>query len=101
MSLILDELRSIPGEDRRARFVCSIAIAGPDGSIVAESEGICSGSIAEKAHGSGGFGYDPIFIPDGFEMTFGQLSAEVKHEISHRAAAILQIIPFLRAKTAI
>jgi XTP/dITP diphosphohydrolase len=101
MQLILDEL-SLGGQpDRRARFVCAIAVAAPDGQIVFEAEGICEGRIAEAPAGSGGFGYDPIFIPDGFESSFGELSGAVKQQISHRARAFAEIMPFLRDFTAL
>jgi XTP/dITP diphosphohydrolase len=96
MQLVLDELREKPACNRNARFVCAIAIAGPDGKIVFEASGVCEGRIAKLARGSGGFGYDPIFIPDGFDQTFGELSAQIKQKMSHRARAMSQIIPFLR-----
>ncbi len=96
MQLVLDKLREKPACNRNARFVCVIAIAGPDGKIVFEASGVCEGRIAELARGSGGFGYDPIFIPDGFDQTFGELSAQIKQKMSHRARAMSQIIPFLR-----
>ena len=60
------------------------------------AEGICEGKIADQAAGSNGFGYDPIFIPEGFSHTFGQLSDEIKSKISHRARATSKIIGFLR-----
>lgn len=74
-------------EDRRARFVCVMSLADVDGRIVHTVEGECRGRIADRPSGSGGFGYDPIFIPDGFAQTFGELSDEVKARISHRARA--------------
>lgn len=82
--------------DRRARFVCSAAIADKTGAIKCLSEGVCSGSIALNPHGTSGFGYDPIFIPDGFEQTFGELSNEEKQKISHRGRAMEKIIQYLR-----
>jgi XTP/dITP diphosphohydrolase len=72
---------------RRARFRCVLAVAR-DGQILATGEGIVNGKIAERPCGSHGFGYDPIFIPDGFEETFAELAEEVKNNISHRAKAI-------------
>jgi XTP/dITP diphosphohydrolase len=62
-------------------------------------EGICNGRIAEEKVGNEGFGYDPIFIPDGYEKTFGQLPPEVKNEISHRGKAIRKMVAFLKEKT--
>lgn len=99
--LLLDELAVTGDEVRRARFVCSIAIAAPSGEILFSAEGICDGTISQSPRGTHGFGYDPIFIPDGYQATFGELTASVKHEISHRGRAFLQIIPFLRDFSAI
>lgn len=96
MSLLLDEISSAEGTDRTARFVCSIAIADSDGSILFSAEGKCEGRIADSPRGSGGFGYDPLFIPDGFDHTFGELELAIKQSISHRSKAFQQIIPFLR-----
>lgn len=101
MELILNELNSSGSTDRRARFVCAIAVAAPDGRIVFEAEGVCEGRIADTPAGSGGFGYDPIFVPDGFNSSFGELSAAVKQQISHRARAFAEIMPFLRDFTAL
>ena len=95
MRLLLTELDSTGSEDRSARFVSSIAFATPDGSIVAQAEGVCAGRLADQPLGSGGFGYDPIFIPDGYEATFGELPDAVKARISHRSGAFSQILPVL------
>jgi XTP/dITP diphosphohydrolase len=73
-------------DNRRARFVCVIAFAAADFSTTVRGE--CIGRIALKPHGTGGFGYDPIFIPEGYQQTFGQLPATVKTKISHRGKAI-------------
>ncbi|MFN0278483.1 MAG: RdgB/HAM1 family non-canonical purine NTP pyrophosphatase [Pyrinomonadaceae bacterium] len=101
MLMLLDEIEKTGDTQRKARFVCSMAIANPEGEIVRTSEGICSGTIAENARGTGGFGYDPLFIPDGFEKTFGELPNDVKQKISHRFRAFCEIMPFLRTFTAI
>ena len=93
---LLDELEQTSDDERRARFVCVIAIADKNGEIRCLEEGICRGKIARKPTGANGFGYDPIFIPDGFSETFGGLSDEIKQKISHRARAALKIIGFLR-----
>jgi XTP/dITP diphosphohydrolase len=85
--------------DRRARFVCAIAIADAQGNLLNVSNGFCEGRIATAQRGSGGFGYDPIFIPDGFELTFAELSAETKDQISHRANALEKAREFLRCLT--
>ena len=78
------------GDQRRARFRCVLAIAR-DGHVLAIFEGVVDGKIAERPRGSHGFGYDPIFIPDGFEETFAELPEEVKNNISHRAKAIRKL----------
>src|SRR5213082_2388604 len=78
------------GDQRRARFRCVLAIAR-DCHVLAIFEGVVDGKIAERPRGSHGFGYDPIFIPDGFEETFAELPEEVKNNISHRAKAIRKL----------
>ena len=96
MALLLDNIRESGKEGRRARFVCEIVLANKEGAVCFNARGVCEGTIAPGPRGSGGFGYDPIFIPDGFRDTFGELSSAIKHEISHRARAFGQIIPYLR-----
>jgi len=91
---LLKELESI--RQRRARFVCAMAVADEKGVMKFIAEGVCDGIIALTASGTNGFGYDPIFIPDGFSNTFGELSGDVKQEISHRARALNKIIQQLR-----
>jgi XTP/dITP diphosphohydrolase len=75
------------GSNRSARFRCVIAFARND-ELLGTVEGTVDGTIAEQARGWHGFGYDPIFVPHGFERTFAELPAEVKNTISHRAKAI-------------
>lgn len=77
-------------DQRRARFRCVLAVAR-DGQVLATVEGVVEGKITERPRGSHGFGYDPIFIPDGFEETFAELPKEVKNNISHRAKAIRKL----------
>lgn len=71
---------------RTARFVCVLAFAPVEGDAFTVS-GAVEGSLSESPRGSGGFGYDPIFIPEGFDQTFGELPAEAKQRLSHRARA--------------
>jgi XTP/dITP diphosphohydrolase len=97
---LLGELAKTGDRSRRARFVCVMALADDSGDIKFLAEGVCEGRIAAQPRGANGFGYDPIFIPEGFEETFGELSSTVKREISHRARAIKKIIRFLRDFTA-
>ena len=86
---LLSELARVraTGDDRCARFRCVVALA-LNGDLLGMFEGIVQGRITDTARGDSGFGYDPIFVPDGFEQTFGELSEEVKNTISHRAKAI-------------
>ena len=83
---LLTELAGV--NDRVARFVCAAVIANQYGEIVKNAEGICEGVISEEPRGDSGFGYDPIFIPSGYGLTFGQLSDQIKNQFSHRARAI-------------
>lgn len=85
---LLKELRNVPCEKRTARFICCMALAYPDGKVIL-SEGECKGRIIGCKRGARGFGYDPIFIPDGSELTFAELEPEVKNKISHRYNALL------------
>ena len=82
-------------DGRRARFRCVMALAH-DGNVLGTFEGIVEGKIANEARGDSGFGYDPVFIPDGFEQTFGELPADVKNTISHRGKAIRAVATKLR-----
>ena len=82
-------------DGRRARFRCVVAIAR-NGDLLGTFEGIVEGRIADNVRGVLGFGYDPIFVPDGFEQTFGELPAEVKNAISHRAKAVHALADRLR-----
>ena len=84
---LLAALKGVPLEKRTARFRCVVAIADANG-LVETVEGICNGTILEDERGGGGFGYDPLFIPDGQVKTFGELSPDVKNRISHRAKAL-------------
>ena len=82
-------------DERRARFRCVVALAR-NGNLLGSFEGIVEGRIADEVRGDSGFGYDPIFIPEGTEQTFGELSKEVKNAISHRAKAINALADTLR-----
>lgn len=93
MRIVLAEMEQ--AADRRARFVCVMALADERGEILHTSEGICEGNIAFQPRGTGGFGYDPIFIPAGFSGTFGELDEAVKQQISHRKRAFDRIMPYL------
>jgi len=94
-TLILSELGKSGDTTRRARFVAVVAISKPNGEILNLSEGICEGTISFAARGTGGFGYDPLFIPDGYGQTFAELPDTIKNQISHRARALLGTRTFL------
>jgi XTP/dITP diphosphohydrolase len=84
---VLRELDGVPAAERTARFVSAAVAVWPDGRSVVR-RGVVEGHIAASARGSGGFGYDPIFVPDeGDGRTFGEMSADEKHELSHRGRA--------------
>lgn len=93
---LLKELNASKDENRRARFVCAMAFADETGEIKFTAEGVCDGKIVFEPRGTNGFGYDPIFAPDGFDGTFGELTDGVKRQISHRARAIIKIIEQIR-----
>ncbi|MDZ7681278.1 MAG: RdgB/HAM1 family non-canonical purine NTP pyrophosphatase [Fodinibius sp.] len=94
---LLDELAGVPTEDRGAQFRTVAAFVTDDQEHT--FEGICSGEILTEERGDGGFGYDPVFRPDGYEQTFAELDAETKNEISHRAKAIQQFYEWLKAQS--
>lgn len=83
-------MKSIPLDRRGAQFRCLMALVLPDGRQFI-AEGICRGTIGYEAHGNMGFGYDPLFIPDGYTKTFAQIGEEHKNQISHRAIALRNI----------
>ena len=83
--------------NRRAEFVCVIALARPDRLIALHAQGICPGEILPGARGIGGFGYDPIFYVPEQGMTFAEMPAQIKHQISHRGRAFRAFLPQLQA----
>ncbi|MEY4409684.1 MAG: RdgB/HAM1 family non-canonical purine pyrophosphatase [Actinomycetota bacterium] len=92
-NLLLKQLEDIPAEHRSAAFVCTIAMVGPDQEL--SFTGVWSGSIAMRVAGSGGFGYDPVFIPQGLDVTAAELDPEVKNSMSHRFMALQQMAEYL------
>lgn len=83
-------LEGVPYKERRAKFVSVITMVYPDGECLT-ARGECEGHIIEAPTGENGFGYDPLFVPEGYQRTFAQLSAEEKNQISHRAKALVQL----------
>jgi len=94
-SLLLSELTKTGDAVRHARFVAVVAIAHPNGEVLNVSEGICDGTITFAPRGTNGFGYDPLFIPDGYSETFAELPDTTKNLISHRARALFNTKAFL------
>src|SRR2546421_3235440 len=93
---LLAELAPLPDEKRAAYYVCTAALSDPQGQARAVVEGRCHGVIIRERRGSGGFGYDPLFLIPEYHQTFGELSARVKHALSHRARALAQLRPVWR-----
>ncbi|MDQ3621581.1 MAG: RdgB/HAM1 family non-canonical purine NTP pyrophosphatase [Verrucomicrobiota bacterium] len=98
---LLQELKSAGarGKARSARFRCVMALA-ENGVVLGTFDGAVDGVIVPREKGTGGFGYDPLFVPEGYCQTFGQLPAEVKNRVSHRARALEKVAAFLSSKMA-
>lgn len=95
-------LRELADKDhRKARFRTVIALIeireGGQAPLVHQFEGVCPGSITREKRGGAGFGYDPIFMPDGYDKTFAELGMDVKNHISHRAKAVARLVEYLSA----
>ncbi|MCB5250582.1 MAG: RdgB/HAM1 family non-canonical purine NTP pyrophosphatase [Candidatus Cloacimonadales bacterium] len=82
--------------NRQARFETVVSLAFPDKDEIISCRGVIYGQIIDEEHGSAGFGYDPIFQPDGYNQTFAELSDQVKNNISHRAQAFKEILQVLK-----
>lgn len=93
MALVLEKLQHKTNRRARFRTVVALIIQGREHTF----EGIVNGTIAHRKQGAGGFGYDPIFIPEGYDQTFAQLPASEKNKISHRGLAIRKLIDFLQS----
>jgi XTP/dITP diphosphohydrolase len=97
ISFLLSNLAHVPEHRRTARFVSSVALAGADGRLIHAARGVCEGTILFQPRGAGGFGYDPVFVPEGYDRTLAELSPGVKNGISHRARALSATYHFLLA----
>jgi XTP/dITP diphosphohydrolase len=95
LQLVLDQVGDVPDEALGANFTCAAALAHPDGSehVV---EGVVTGHLIRAPRGEGGFGYDPIFVPEGETRTTAEMSAEEKDAISHRGRAFRALVPLLK-----
>ena len=87
---LLKLMEGVPADERTAKFVSVITMVYPDGTVLT-ARGECPGTILTAPAGDGGFGYDPLFVPDGYEKTFAQLTADEKNAISHRAVALVEL----------
>jgi len=94
LRLLLAQLADVPAGKREARFVCVAALVLPAGGEHL-AEGEVRGQLTRSPRGSNGFGYDPIFVPDGFEITTAQMSADEKDKISHRGKALRALAPVI------
>jgi XTP/dITP diphosphohydrolase len=93
---LLAELAPLPDDRRAAYYVCAAVLSDPQGEVQAVAEGRCHGVIIQEPRGTGGFGYDPLFLVPEFHKTFGELSPRVKHALSHRCRALERLRPALR-----
>ena len=87
---LLADLKDVPMEQRTAHFTCCITLCWPDGRKLV-AEGICPGHIAFEEQGEGGFGYDKVFVPEGYDESFASLGVDVKNKIGHRARALARL----------
>ena len=92
---LLKLMEKVPEKNRQARFVCNIALARK-GSFLENFEGTVKGKIIFKKRGMNGFGYDPFFVPDGYDKTFAEMPASLKNDISHRGIALKKLKKALR-----
>ncbi len=95
LRMLVERMRGVPDARRGAQFVCVLLLLGPDG-VEQVFEGRCTGRLRHEPAGGAGFGYDPIFTPDGFVQSYAELGDEVKNRISHRARAFAAMVAWLR-----
>jgi XTP/dITP diphosphohydrolase len=93
---LLGELSGISDEQRSARFRCAIVVTDDKGRVLATADGACEGRIGHAPQGAHGFGYDPLFVPEGYTETMAELGPQTKNQISHRALAAAKLVPLLR-----
>ncbi|MBP6348902.1 MAG: RdgB/HAM1 family non-canonical purine NTP pyrophosphatase [Candidatus Obscuribacter sp.] len=93
---LLDELKEVPQGKRQAAFVCALALVDKSGQTVYTTEVRWTGQIALSERGDGGFGFDPVFIPDGYQITAAEMPALKKNAISHRSMAFNNVLKYLQ-----
>ena len=96
MDMLLQEIADSKSSDRGAHFACVLVLAYPDGTYKS-FEGRVDGSITFEKSGVGGFGFDPVFMPSGYDKTFAELGSEIKNKISHRGRALEKFVKYLEA----
>lgn len=94
LALLVREMRAVTAAERGAQFYCVLVAIGPDGTEH-RSEGICGGRLLFEPKGGSGFGYDPLFVPDGYTLSYAELGDDVKNLISHRARAWAALVETL------
>ena len=99
LRLLLAQIADVPATERGARFVCAAALVLPSGTEHV-TEGVVHGRLTDAPRGTNGFGYDPIFVPDGYELTTAQMSPEEKDKISHRGRALRALAPVIATSLA-
>ncbi|HTJ79100.1 MAG TPA: RdgB/HAM1 family non-canonical purine NTP pyrophosphatase [Rariglobus sp.] len=97
LNKLVEVMRGVPEEKRGAHFLCVLLLAGPDGAE-AVFEGRCAGRLLDQPRGGAGFGYDPLFVPEGCEASYAELGDEVKNKLSHRGRAWAQLAGWWRAR---
>jgi XTP/dITP diphosphohydrolase len=93
---LVETMRDIPEGRRGAQFVCVLFLAGPVGEFI--FEGRCEGRLLREPCDGGGFGYDPVFAPEGYDRSFAELGDKIKNRLSHRARAWAKLAEWLRAR---
>ena len=83
--------------NRRAQFVCVMTLVDKNGKVLTQQKGVCNGVIAKTQSGTNGFGYDPIFVVDGYDITMADMSENLKNQISHRSRALNKIISYINS----
>jgi XTP/dITP diphosphohydrolase len=91
---LLENLKGVSSEDRTGRFVCCATLFG-EGKLLFQTTDTVEGKILDEERGEGGFGYDPLFLPDGFCITTAEMTPAQKHRISHRGKAMSKVKEFL------
>ena len=96
LAKLVGAMRDVPAGERGAYFVCVLLVAGPGGAEHV-FEGLCGGHLADAPRGGGGFGYDPLFVPEGQGVSFAELGDDVKNTLSHRARAWARLAEWVRS----